>query len=507
MKCISATKPGFFSPLSSKKRYRKNLRILQTELTQLTTAGNELRNRLSETKIEISDLNDANLKDQIEMDRKRKDLEEYRVECCNKQSQIKEKIRRIRKELDESKISSFDSTLNYSDFQKSNPWFNREFRKDQSKLFIMALRVRKEFIFQNKNNILAAKKIWQEQNKYLRERNTIEIAWNWINFVIPVISSTFSSIILMCRNLGSNSIGHLFIDEAGQALPQAAVGAIFRSKHVMAVGDPAQIKPIWILEAPILQIISEHFGVPEKYLSESASVQSLADDASEYGYYCNRAEKDWIGIPLWVHRRCQSPMFDISNKIAYDDLMVQAEPRYGKFGWYNVEDRSNNKFSEKQYNMLCNILRKKIADDPELLSSEDNKVFVITPFNNTAQELKKRLKSLEIGTDEFVQFTRYEKGNNRATNVGTIHTFQGKEASIVILVLGADKNEPGAAKWAFSEPNIMNVAASRAKDEFYIIGNKNFYKDLTSVMSSTLSVINKYKEEHPDNVSDSMYKE
>lgn len=52
---------------------------------------------------------------------------------------------------------------------------------------------------------------------------------------IPVIGSTFASFSRMCANMGKETIGHLFIDEAGQALPQASVGAIFRSKYVMAV--------------------------------------------------------------------------------------------------------------------------------------------------------------------------------------------------------------------------------------------------------------------------------
>ena len=49
------------------------------------------------------------------------------------------------------------------------------------------------------------------------------------------------------------------------------------------------------------------------------------------------------------------------------------------------------------------------------------------------------------------------------TNVGTVHTFQGKEAPIVFFVLGADRQSSGAARWAVTEANIMNVAATRAK--------------------------------------------
>ena len=40
------------------------------------------------------------------------------------------------------------------------------------------------------------------------------------------------------------------------------------------------------------------------------------------------------------------------------------------------------------------------------------------------------------------------------------------------MVLGADTNSKGAASWAVSEANMMNVAATRAKKEFYIVGDK-----------------------------------
>ena len=43
-------------------------------------------------------------------------------------------------------------------------------------------------------------------------------------------------------------------------------------------------------------------------------------------------------------------------------------------------------------------------------------------------------------------------------------------------------------------PNIMNVAATRAKDEFYIIGDKNLYLSLKSdVINDTYKIIENFK--------------
>ena len=55
-------------------------------------------------------------------------------------------------------------------------------------------------------------------------------------------------------------------------------------------------------------------------------------------------------------------------------------------------------------------------------------------------------------------------------NVGTVHTFQGQGTDEVIFLLGCDKNAAGAANWV--NKNIVNVAATRAKFRFYLIGDK-----------------------------------
>lgn len=59
-----------------------------------------------------------------------------------------------------------------------------------------------------------------------------------------------------------------------------------------------------------------------------------------------------------------------------------------------------------------------------------------------------------------------------------MHTFQGKEEDIVFMVLGADADHHGAASWAASKPNLLNVALTRAQRRFYIVGDRNLWEGL-----------------------------
>jgi hypothetical protein len=490
-----SSKPGLLAGREKKRRYESDIAEIREKLLQINSQVDACKRQQKEIAGKEKTLN-GDLRIAREATQRRIDQEQSRVSRIERQMrQTKQQAEEAQRTLDafqESGVTPLDMSLPYDELQLSNPWFSEEYRIAQSRLFISALQVRKRFLYDNRKNIKAALNIWNFSSKYVDRTELISMAFDWINLVVPVISSTFASFGRMCKYLGSNSLGHLFIDEAGQALPQAGVGAIFRSRHVMAVGDPSQIKPVLTLDSVVLGTLATAYGVGEKYLSDSASVQTLVDAASQYGFYReqDKSDESWIGIPLWVHRRCKDPMFNISNRISYGGLMVQGNPGDGKVGWYDITGSAQNKYVKEQGEFLKQALLKMGEENEEIFDkSKKDVVYVISPFAHVARELSKQLGK--------IKFTRRE--HNKVTNVGTIHTFQGKEAPIVFLVLGADSSSKGAAQWAVGEANMMNVAATRAKKEFYIIGDKKLYKSLDSdVVRGTLSVIGEYRKDHPD---------
>jgi superfamily I DNA and/or RNA helicase len=59
-----------------------------------------------------------------------------------------------------------------------------------------------------------------------------------------------------------------------------------------------------------------------------------------------------------------------------------------------------------------------------------------------------------------------------------VHRVQGREADVVILVLGSAANAARARRWAAEKPNLLNVAVSRARRRFYVIGDRSHWEDL-----------------------------
>ncbi len=62
------------------------------------------------------------------------------------------------------------------------------------------------------------------------------------------------------------------------------------------------------------------------------------------------------------------------------------------------------------------------------------------------------------------------------------------------MVLGADKEHAGAAVWASSKPNILNVALTRAKRRFYLVGDRQLWGAMGSFQWS----VGKLASKHPD---------
>lgn len=366
--------------------------------------------------------------------------------------------------------------------QLRSPWIFEEWQKARDALFVEAFALHRAFIDAAakplRHNLRAALDVMK--GRVLKEQQEIarRSLWASLFLVLPVISTTFASTARLFGTLGREQLGWLLIDEAGQAVPQAAVGAIWRAKRAIVIGDPLQIQPVVTTPSKLIRSIFSEFGVNnEEWAAPEVSTQALADRVSWFGTNILTDDGDiWVGSPLRVHRRCENPMFKISNHVAYDGMMVYGTQSgtsmigkvLGQSSWINVEGDAIGKWSEIEGKLALNLLRKLLDE-----GVEDPDIFFITPFRIVAHKLREMIRRDQSIADRLPG-KPWDWTHER---VGTVHTFQGKEADTVVVVLGAPLDTSlGARHWAGHPPNLLNVAVTRAKRRLYVIGNREAWK-------------------------------
>ncbi len=372
--------------------------------------------------------------------------------------------------------------------QITNPWFTAQYNREREKLFLYACRLHKEFAASSKCmrhnmiNLLIAWNMFDECGERMQDADrkaAMPFLLQSIFLMTPVISTTFASAQSFLGDIEQSGVlGTLIVDEAGQAQPQMAVGAMFRCRKSIIVGDPKQIEPVVTAETDMIrQLLTSR--LLDGYKDKKISVQGFADYINPYGTFLGEAEEqEWVGCPLVVHRRCIDPMYTISNILSYDGTMKQqtGAPKadraatfiLDKSCWIDVSGSENSgkkdHFVKAQGEAVLKLLAAKFQKD----RTEIPRLFIITPFTSVKSGMMDMIRKSVLYKEE-PRIKKWLEDNN----VGTVHTFQGQGTDEVIFLLGCDQNAAGAANWV--NKNIVNVAATRAKFRFYLIGDKNVW--------------------------------
>ncbi|PYQ65352.1 MAG: hypothetical protein DMF53_05690 [Acidobacteria bacterium] len=411
--------------------------------------------------------------------------ESLRTAAADRHREARHEVRTWREKLGDRFLDDDFWERDHAEKQQTPPWLDAGQQRLRDGAFVAAMALHRAFIDAAakplRHNLGALMNLFGGRTLPTAEKRAlIPDLWSSLFLVVPLVSTTFASVERMLRDLPPESLGWLFVDEAGQALPQAAVGAIFRTRRAVVVGDPAQIEPVVTLPDRLTQAICRHFGVdPDRFNAPDASVQALADAASPFLTELeSRQGSRRIGAPLLVHRRCSEPMFGISNAVAYDHLMVQgkvAKPSVigellGASRWIHIQGSAEEKWCPEEGQAVLKLLDK--LTNLELNPNADApNVYIITPFVVVADRLRRLVEEsgLLVRAKEPRQWI-YER-------IGTVHTVQGREAEAVIFVLGAPApGQTGARAWAGGRPNLLNVAVTRAQERIYVIGNRELWR-------------------------------
>ncbi len=403
--------------------------------------------------------------------------------------------------------------------QMACPRVSRRLDREREMLFRDALTLTKEFILSsprcksnfsllgmawdmdNRNNVFAGV---SPEEKADALRKCMASLIQTLQLLVPVISTTFASSGRFFRYVNRpGALGRIIVDEAGQATPQSALRLFSRASGAIVVGDPGQIDPVVPDELAFLEsTLDKEIG--PAYSDHTVSVQKITDYLARYGGTQTDALRAdvhrWVGIPLYVHSRCVEPMFSISNRLSYGDAMLRItkDPPeklaedfcYPTSQWINVrgrEETPKNHFIPAQGARILSLLETAFAanakrTDPQRDSGPD--LFIITPFHTAAEGMRQMIAN-SLNESHPVLAALRETVENWLTDdqnphIGTVHTFQGREANEVIFMLGCDEGSVRSANWV--SRNIVNVAVSRARYRLYVVGDAAVWSGCGPVM-------------------------
>ena len=327
---------SFFTKIANKLAGEKNPKILELN-KDIEILNEELININKDLRNIENDKNELHKKIQVLENSKKilKELEEEINMFFKTYSSNENDLKLLERCSDLENF--YNDIINNEKTQESCPWGVEEFNRLREELFAHSLSLIEAYIVNSKGikaNLKLLKLLLSGENLgYSTEerKNVFKECFHTLNLLIPVLSTTFASVSRAFKDFGENELGIVIIDEAGQATPFSAMGLLYRANRCIIVGDPLQVEPVMTVTSTLIRAIAnkyelnkleKEFNIAGKifnYTSPSLSIQTLADYANLY--YGKIGETE-VGCPLVVHRRCLSPMFDISNRISYDDRMI-----------------------------------------------------------------------------------------------------------------------------------------------------------------------------------------
>lgn len=252
-----------------------------------------------------------------------------------------------------------------------------------------------------------------------------------------VLSTAFSSRICLSDQV---EFDYLIMDEASQVSIETGALALTCAKNVVIVGDTLQL-PNVITSEDInkLDTIVTEFDIPPGYdcarNSFLQSVCTLLPDAPQ--------------TLLREHYRCHPRIIDFCNRKFYDGGLLIMTEDDGKLDTLCAIKTVPGHHARGHYNQReIDVIR----DEVVAHLPEHTDIGIITPYRDQVEALSRQLPEIECAT---------------------VHKFQGREKDTIIMSVVDDQ----ITKFS-DDPNLLNVAISRAKERFCLVvsGNEQLLK-------------------------------
>jgi hypothetical protein len=349
-------------------------------------------------------------------------------------------------------------------------------------LFVSAQRLREAWAAKNRSNLLNVLTLALRAAKGSRSLSSVLANQNkggtWLRRLFPAFGCTLLSLGNVFPS-EPGSLDQVIIDEAGQCHPGYAVSALLRAQAALVIGDVHQLEPVIglsrederrVLRSLGLGIAPERLEPYRTHDEAGTSAQALADRAVTQR------------PTLIDHFRCQPEIAAICERLCRYGLVVRTAPRsrvveaellesavtlvalpgeqHRHLGSWANEAETREVVAWLQY-----LLARGISAD---------EIGVITPFRGQLELLAHELgragipladaqRALDNNLDLFMAPTR-------GLAIGTVHRFQGGERSIILLSTAV--TQTSSLRFVDQRVNLVNVAASRARDHLITIGHE-----------------------------------
>jgi very-short-patch-repair endonuclease len=262
----------------------------------------------------------------------------------------------------------------------------------------------------------------------------------------------------------------VIIDEASQCDIPSVVPLLARSKRAVLAGDPMQLKHISTLDAVVDQTLLEQHGLTDaqvqRFTYRTNSAFDLAHD--------NASVPDSARVRLDLHFRSHDLIADYSNEAFYNNTLhvVTVTERLNiphgmqpGIHWTHVA----GKLERGQTGVWC-------SDEIEVIRGELSRlaaggyqgtIGVVTPFRQQMIRLKDGLEAGDVLPPDFMERVCFL--------AATAHGFQGDERDLILFSLCGGPDMPeGATIFLRENPNLFNVAVSRARAVLHVVGNRDW---------------------------------
>lgn len=292
--------------------------------------------------------------------------------------------------------------------------------------------------------------------------------------------------------LQSGLFDYVIFDEASQIDLPSAAPALYRANSAVIVGDERQLTHITKINEEVEESLAKIHGIfPKDYYPGLVSYRGASLFTS-----AKHALHDTEQI-LLNHYRSNRTIASLFNRVFYNGELHIYEPdeylpKEIKAGAYWVDTRgesqkyaTGSRYNEAEANKIISLLKTIVP----IANAHNLTIGVTTPYSRQQHIILSMVEEI------------FDKEALKNIRVLTVHKFQGSEVDILLFsTVIAKKGNAGSASWYKMNPEILNVAISRARQLLIIVGDREHslmsgskLKDISEAISSPVDELVKTK--------------